>query len=557
MAIKKYNFLLGALFLLLSTGLSAQVGGSGSVYDSSVIPAKRLPQQNEFWNGSYNFPAKPRNMWEVGASLGLFQIKSDVTGRLFTFPNFTAHVRKAFGYVFSLRLQYLNAKGQGLNYTAAENFLKNPAYNKNLPAGQRYFAPDALMNASSTGRTVYSDHQGNIRPDGDAVFYNYQTRLQDLSLQGIVTLNNIRFHKQKTGMVIYAGGGVGATIFQTRVNALDANGNNYRALFDNVYNKYNGGNYKQRKDILKELKSGMDKTYETIADAEGARRPIFGKDKTLRPSLTVLGGLAFRLSKRVNLAIEDRFTIVKTDLLDGQRWQEHAWGDASLTPDYDSYNYVSVGLNVNLGARAVEPLWWVNPLDYAYDELRNHRNVKIPKNDCNDADGDGVCDHLDREPNTPAGCPVDTHGVTQDTDGDGVPDCKDKQLITPTECQPVNSDGVGKCPEPECCKNPVVVTPVCPCDYPSLMYKGNATTLANDNKALLATVASKLKANPTCMISIFGYPEASKASQANCQKRLEAIKIYLIEKEGISADRITTNCEVGGGDKNTIDVKCN
>jgi OmpA-OmpF porin, OOP family len=74
---------------------------------------------------------------------------------------------------------------------------------------------------------------------------------------------------------------------------------------------------------------------------------------------------------------------------------------------------------------------------------------------------------------------------------------------------------------------------------------------------MLATVASKLKSNPDCMININGYPEASKASQANCQKRLDAIKLYLVEKEGISADRITTNCEVGGGDKNTIDVKCN
>ncbi len=64
-----------------------------------------------------------------------------------------------------------------------------------------------------------------------------------------------------------------------------------------------------------------------------------------------------------------------------------------------------------------------------------------------------LVDQLDKEPNTPAGCPVDTHGVSKDTDGDGVPDCKDKQLITPTECQPVDADGVGKCPDPECCKN--------------------------------------------------------------------------------------------------------
>lgn len=558
MITKKYKFLLGIFFLFLVSGVNAQVGGAGSVYDSSVISKKRMNQQNEFWNGTYNFPAKPRNMWEIGASIGMFTISSDVSVKPFTFPNFEAHIRKAFGYVFSLRLQYLNAKGEGLNYVNAANFLKNPAWNTNLPVGKRYFAPDALINATGSGVTVYTDHAGNRSNRRDIVYYNYQTRLQDLGLQGIVTLNNIRFHKQKTGIVIYGGGGIGVTAFKTMVNALDANGNNYVPLFSTLDAKYGSGTYKQRKDILKDLRAGMDKTYETDGEAEGSRRPILGKDKTLKPSGTVLAGIAFKLGKRVNLAIEDRWTFVKTDLLDGQRWQEHAWGDAALTRDFDSYNYASIGLNVNLGGRSVEPLWWVNPLDYAYDELRNHRNVKIPKNECNDGDGDGVCDHLDREPNTPAGCPVDTHGVTRDTDGDGVPDCKDKQLITPTECQPVNAEGVGKCPDPECCKYPKEEPKaVCPCDYPTLIYKGSTSGLSNDNKAMLATVAAKLKANPNCMISIFGYPEASKASQANCQKRLETIKIYLIEKEGISADRVTTNCEVGGGDKNAVDVKCN
>jgi hypothetical protein len=53
------------------------------------------------------------------------------------------------------------------------------------------------------------------------------------------------------------------------------------------------------------------------------------------------------------------------------------------------------------------------------------------------------------------------------------------------------------------------------------------------------------------------YPEASKASQAVAQKRLDAMKAYLVETGGISADRISTNAEVGGGDKNTVDIKSN
>ena len=60
MASKKYKLLIIAL-LLLSSGVFAQTRSGYSVYDSAVIPAKRMPQQNEFWNNTYNFPAKPRN----------------------------------------------------------------------------------------------------------------------------------------------------------------------------------------------------------------------------------------------------------------------------------------------------------------------------------------------------------------------------------------------------------------------------------------------------------------------------------------------------------------
>ncbi|MEP7254741.1 MAG: hypothetical protein ABI666_03140, partial [Ferruginibacter sp.] len=358
---KKYKTLLGILFLFLSTGAFAQVGGKGSVYDSSVISAKKMPQQNEFWNGSYNFPAKPRNMWEIGVSGGMFTVSGDVAARLPTI-GFTAHVRKAFGYVFSLRLQYLNGTGKGLNWLGSNNYQKNPAWNS------KYNAP-VLIPGSSANKTV-----GTLNPTGtlnipfDKVFYNYKVHMQDLGLQGIVTLNNIRFHKNKTGIVIYGGGGIGVSWFKTMVNALDAGGKPYTALF----NSTTSANYSNRKDVIKVLKAGMDKTYETVADNELTRRPKLG-DNTLKPSATVLAGVAFKLSKRINLAIEDRWTFVKTDLLDGQRWQEQGWGDASLTSDFDSYNYASIGLNFNLGGKSVEPLWWVNPLDYAYDELRNHR----------------------------------------------------------------------------------------------------------------------------------------------------------------------------------------
>ncbi|MDB5203390.1 MAG: OmpA family protein [Ferruginibacter sp.] len=525
--------------MLLATGAFAQTGSGYDVYDSSVVSSKKMPQANEFWNNSYSFPAKPRNMWELGISAGAFNVIGDVNSQFPTL-GFAAHVRKALGHVFSLRLQYLNGTAKGLNWRGAENFQHNPAWVKY----------SAVANYLPGGTTIPGRR-------AELVYYNYKAKVQDLQLQGLVSLNNINFYKQRSNVSFYLGGGFGASAYETNVNALDANGATYSTLFASVV----GGQYDKRKDAIKKLKDGMDDTYETPAENHRATRATLGDDKTLVFSASVIGGMAFRLGKRINLALENRHTFVKDDLLDGQQWQEHPTGDAALSASNDSYNYLSLGLNFNLGAKAVEPLWWLNPLDYAYSELNNPKHMKLPKPVFDDADGDGVVDQLDREPNTPAGCAVDTHGVTKDTDGDGVPDCKDKQLITPTECQPVDADGVGKCPDPECCKNMGTGTGTgvtnCPTDYPSLSFKGTTSALSSDARAMLATVASKMKSSPTCNINVNGYPEASKASQAVCQKRVDAIKMYLVEKEGISADRISTNCEVGGGDKNTVDIKSN
>lgn len=546
MTSKKYQLLLG-LMLITSAAFSQNPPVGYSVWDSSVISSKDMPQQNEFWNNSYNFPAKPRSQWEIGMSLGNFSVSGDVPS-VNPSLGFSAHVRRSIGYIFSLRLQYLNGVAKGMNWKA-----------NTLPGGVQT-AWDNASTDYATDRVVYS---------------NFKNNSQDLSLQGIFTLNNLRFHKNQTNFILYAGAGFGATAYQTKLNALDANGKSYVDLFSSVYdNAFTAGSdkeaiYKNRKNIISALKDGMDDSYETDANTDGKKGPQLG-DNSLRFSTTVLAGVAYKLSKNINIALENRHTFVKDDMLDGSKYQE----SGSLTSNWDSYNYLSLGINYNMGKKAIEPLWWINPLDYAYSELNNPKHMKMPKPTYEDSDGDGVVDQLDREPNTPSGATVSTTGISLDTDGDGVPDSKDKQLITPTECQPVDADGVGKCPEPECCKDLKTAMDAavagggmgkggkggsgnCPCDYPSISFSGNSAGLSTNAKSMLASVASKMKANPTCSVTLTGYPEASKAAQSNCQKRVNAARTYLIEKQGISADRIMTNCEVGGGDGNTVDVKCN
>jgi outer membrane protein OmpA-like peptidoglycan-associated protein len=475
-----------------------------------------MPQYTRFKQGVENFPAKPRNMWEVGVKGGMFNISGDVSSQIA--PGFGVHIRKAFGYVFSARLEYVYGIAKGQNWTNSSGFTGQP----NNPWQQ-------------AGYTV-------------PVFYNYKSNVQDLSLEGIISLNNIRFHKSKTGVNFYALLGIGGMIYDTKVNVRDANG----AIYTQFPTVTGFNSWKNRKDVRDQLKDFMDDSYETDAENQGDRRPkLFGK--TFKPVGHIGGGVAFKLSNRLNLAIEDRFTISKDDLMDGQQWAEQS----DLTRDHDAYNFASIGLNINLGARSVEPLWWLNPLDYAYQELRKPRHMILPKPVLPDSDGDGVTDQFDQE-QTPQGVPVDTHGVSLDTDGDGVPDSRDKEKITPTYCQPVDADGVGKCPCPEGC---VGVAPPNECAtilgmLPSITFGSNtAVTLSNDAQALLASVAARLRQNPTCRIVVTSYCASSKAQQQRSWDRVNAVINYMVDREGISADRFFWNYGQEGGDCNTVDLR--
>jgi outer membrane protein OmpA-like peptidoglycan-associated protein len=183
--------------------------------------------------------------------------------------------------------------------------------------------------------------------------------------------------------------------------------------------------------------------------------------------------------------------------------------------------------------------------------------MNIPKGWLEDSDGDGVPDQFDLEPNTPAGAPVDTRGRTRDTDGDGVPDYLDKELITPTYCQPVDADGVGKCPDPECCKNIVPLPPANECNIgslPSVQFASGRSSLSSSSTAILDAAASQIKANPNCKICVVGYGGSSKREQQLSWDRVNSVINYMVEKQGISRDRFVFKYGEAG-DANTVDLQ--
>ncbi|HVU83638.1 MAG TPA: hypothetical protein VHC50_02285, partial [Puia sp.] len=164
MASKKLTLLIGVLCLLLSYA-DAQVGASYDIRDSSLIPTRRLAQHNEFLNNAYPFPAKPRNEWEIGVKGGYTYGFTDVRNWGPT-GGFGVHVRKALGYLFSLRAEYDWIRLRGLNYQPTQ------AYGKNLVLSSYY----GFGGATGTNR--------------DLVFYNYRSTVHELTLQGVFSFNN-------------------------------------------------------------------------------------------------------------------------------------------------------------------------------------------------------------------------------------------------------------------------------------------------------------------------------------------------------------------------------
>ncbi len=123
-------------------------------------------------------------------------------------------------------------------------------------------------------------------------------------------------------------------------------------------------------------------------------------------------------------------------------------------------------------------------------------------------------------------------------------------MITPTYCQPVDADGVGKCPTPcptcESCPELCKGGPASDCAakigaLPSVAFKANSNKLDDNAKAALSTAAARLRNNPGCKIVVIGYCSSTKKEQQLSWDHVNAVINYMVDKEGISADRFIFN----------------
>ncbi len=547
MASKK-NLILAFFVCFLSIGAFAQMAGTIDFLDSSKYNSKKMAQYNEWANGlpSAPFAPKPRDAWQLGVLGGYYGVFGDVnTAAGFQFG---VSARKALGYMVSVRPAVTYGKSLAIGYEKGYSL-------RNLPQ-------DIQEKYRAAGLTSYV-HQAKIEmitPSVDLLF----------------SLNNIMFHKKQSNTNVYLLLGYAAVIYNTHVEALDGNGNPHT---------YTGVDFSaKRSDIIDQLKSYYDanggRDYETKGYVR-PRRNNFNDPNSkynLRHSWNMGAGLERRLGDIVSLGAEFKYTNISDDWVDG-----YAVGAGGVpTPENDKIFAGNLYINFNLGLKSrkkamqasgkdesksnqdlgqfpgkrVAPLWMHNPLGHPYGELANPTRMNMPKGWLEDSDSDGVPDQFDLEPNTPAGAPVDSRGRTRDTDGDGVPDYLDKELITPSYCQPVNADGIGKCPDPACC-TAVVAPPSSPCNIgslPSVQFASGKSGLTSSATAILDAAAEQIKANPNCKICVVGHGGSSKREQQLSWDRVNSVINYLNESKGISRDRFVFKYGEAG-DPNTVDLQ--
>ncbi len=411
-----FYVLLSLLPVFFVSHLSAQITTDEAPEITDEMTAD--PEQNAAWRtGQAVYSAKPKNMWELGIHAGPAFVSGDVEAPFPAGYGFGLHLRKAINYTFSIRGDLTYQSSKGYDARPANAFAYERVYYQNVaetPALEAYADPAAIYHR------------------------NYKANILSATLEGLINMGNVLFHRPSNKTNFYFIAGIGLNFPRVYTDLLDGGGNTYN--FEGVA-VGNNETQDQRKESRSNLKDLLDGDFETRGGIE-KNIITFGDHKTILPHFNGGIGLSRKLSKRINLGIEHRVMLSDNDLLDDYEFRVQ--GDESTANDFAHYTSVRLGINLGSFEKRIEPLYWVNPLDGPLTDIAELK--QRPKFDLTDSDGDGVIDMIDQEINTPAGCPVDTRGVTLDSDGDGIADCKDQEPYSPPGYE-VDASGVAQIPD--------------------------------------------------------------------------------------------------------------
>jgi len=220
------------------------------------------------------------------------------------------------------------------------------------------------------------------------------------------------------------------------------------------------------------------------------------------------GAINFKLSDAIALNLAYTTNLLDDDNLDGT----YARGNN------DKWTYASAGLEFALGSKSKPSLEWTNPVAVMYDELKDptlrqevealKTRVSTLENTVNqlsaDADGDGVSDKFDKEPNSAAGAVVDGSGRT--------------------------------------IKFPAADSTMASAMGNVIQFEFDSSVLKTSSYPTLDRISSELRANSASKVTLDGHAsaEGTEAYNLNLSRdRANSVKTYLVNS-GVDANRITT-----------------
>ena len=408
------KFIIGLAILFISIGSFAQEENADedivSQKDTWITPVitdemTKNPEQTRQWRqGQSKFPARPKDMWELGIHGGHFFIDGDVDRKIPAGYGTGLSFRKAVNYIVSMRFDFFYGQTKGLE--------RQPWKHKRSGGG--------LV------ESTFDDYNTDVVEDR-FWFPSHKTRYIYGAMECIFNFSNLLFHKERNKWNSYIAIGAGLDNHKTMLDLLDGNGNPYTDLVQRsgftpqLFNTLSG-----RNDIGNNLQAIYDGDYET----EGFKKAgIFrlGDETNIHVVFTAATGLSRKLSKRLNLGLEHKVMVSDNDYLDGIKFR--TFGDQTNNVDIGHYTNLRVGVNMGKFSKKTEPLYWLNPFSTLYGDVAEIKS-RGPL-DLTDSDNDGVINMLDQEKNSEEGCLVDTRGIVLDSDGDGISDCKDIEPYSP------------------------------------------------------------------------------------------------------------------------------
>ena len=479
------------------------------------------PDQNKSWRmGQSKYSAKPKDAWELGVHAGHFIISGDVSSTIPGGYGLGLHLRKAIHYVFSIRGDFFYGQAKGIDPQAW---------------GHKNFGGGLVEGSiSPTNQWQYWDNYVNT-PSG--WHPSYKTSYGYLSMQAVLNIGNLLFHKERNKWNWYTAVGVGLSTYNVKLDLLNGNQPYNVSTISGDFDTRAG-----RKDIVKQIKDLYDGEYETPGFK---KKGIFrlGDETNVNVIFVASMGISRKISKRINLGLEHQIIASDNDYLDGIHFRTAV--DASNSADMAHYTNLRLGINLGNFNKVTEPLYWLNPLDAGMNDIAELK--QRPVLDLTDTDGDGVIDMLDQEVNSPSGAPVDTRGIVLDSDGDGIADYKDKEPYSPPGYV-VNMDGVA---DVKCCITMDDVNKAIDMKMagrsecgkwflPMIHFDLDKDKVKPEFYGHLHHVANVLKMCPEVCVAVVGHTDVRSSNNYNqglSYRRAENVVNYLVTTYGLDRNR--------------------